>query len=864
MKIKTTILFAAFAFASTFPQSKHAYLNPKLPIQQRVDNLINSMTLKEKISQMVNDASAIKRLDVPKYDWWNECLHGVARNGLATVFPEPIGLASTWDKNLMHQVGNAISDEARAKYNFAIKNGERGKYQGLTFWAPNINIVRDPRWGRGMETYGEDPYLTGQLAVQFIKGLQGNNPKYLKIVATAKHFAVYNGPEPLRHRIDVNVSNYDLYETYLPAFKACVKDANVASIMCAYNSLRGNACCSNDPILNKILRNDWGFKGYVVSDCGAIADIYKNHKQTKDAEEASAKAVLAGTDLNCGVTLSRLGPAVKKGLISEALIDTSLKRLFTARFKLGMFDPPSMVPYSKINMSAVESPQHQELSLQSAKESIVLLRNADNILPLKKSIKSIAVIGPNANNKEVLYGNYNGFPSQTVTPLDGIKNNVRKHTKVFYALGCNIAEDVPSLKVIPSKYLFTSTSEKEHGLIGKYFNNYEFKGKPVFTRTDSAIDFDWLLGYPRKDFKINDFSVLWKGYLVPPVTGKYFFGLQAYENAKIFINDSLISKFPQKRGHSRVEKGIVLEAGKAYKIKIEYYENSHFGRMHLLWSVPDEHLEQEAINAAKRADVTVMFMGLSPRLEGEERNLHVPGFNGGDRETLNLPQSQENLIKKITALGRPVVLVLINGSALSINWENENIPGILESWYGGQAAGTAIADVLFGDYNPGGKLPVTFYKSVKQLPPFTDYDMKGRTYRYFTGPVLYPFGYGLSYTTFSFNNLKLSTDTIKEDGTCTLSVDVTNIGKVVGDEVAELYVKGRGTAENGAIKSLKGFERVHLLPGETKNVKFDISPKTLHTYINGIGYEVKKGEHTLMIGSSSKNSDLKEIKITVE
>ncbi len=864
-RLITILLFILFSII-TVAQEKPAYLNPALPVQNRVNDLLGRMTLKEKISQMKYDASAVKRLDIPKYNWWNECLHGVARNGLATVFPQAIGLATSWDRTLMHNVGDAISLEARTKYNDAIKKGQRGIYQGLTFWSPNINIFRDPRWGRGMETYGEDPYLTGQMAIQFIKGLQGNNPKYFKVISTAKHYAVHSGPEPDRHTIDINVSNYDLFETYLPAFRASVVDAGVYSVMCAYNSFRGNACCSNDPLLNKILRKEWGFKGYVVSDCWAIQDIYDTHKQAKNAAEASAKAVVAGTDLNCGVSYPHLLEAVKDGLISEAAIDTSVKRLLTARFKLGMFDPPAMVPYSKINMSVVDSKKHQALALKAAEESIVLLKNEKNILPLKKDIKRIAVIGPNADNPQTLLANYHGFTSHPVTPLQGILNRAGKDVKVYYARGCDVAENMPGMKVISADYLFTSPDKKKNGLTSAYYNNHEMIGQPVFVRVDKKIDFDWWDGKPRADFPDNDFGVKWSGYLIPPKTGEYYLGGYGFNGYKIYLNDSLFINYFARHEPSDSYKKIELTGGKAYKIKIEFSETLRFAMMHLLWSVPESNseVEEKAIDAVKKSDVAVLCIGLSPRLEGEEMNVPVKGFKGGDRMTLSLPEVQENLIKKIAALGKPVVLVLLNGSAVSINWENKNIPAIVESWYGGESAGTAIANVLFGEYNPGGKLPVTFYESVSQLPPFTDYDMKGRTYRYFSGPVIYPFGYGLSFTSFSFNNLKLDDNTIKPDGSTKLYVDVKNTGSLTGDEVVQLYVKGKGVKNNDAIKSLKGFERVTLKPGETKTVEFYINPQTLQIYKNGIGFVVDKGEHTLMVGSSSSEKDLKEIKLRVE
>ncbi len=506
------IIFCLIGFINIPAQQHYAFpfQNPNLPVEQRADDIVSRMTLEEKISQMVFNAAEIKRLGIPQYNWWSECLHGVARNGLATVFPQAIGLAATWDKNLMHKVANAISDEARAKYNDAISRGWRGIYQGLTFWSPNINIFRDPRWGRGMETYGEDPYLTGQMAVQFIKGLQGDDPKYLKAVATAKHYGVHSGPEPLRHTFNADVSDYDLRETYLPAFKMSVQQGHVASLMCAYNSFRGLACCSNNQLLDTILRDEWGFKGYVVSDCWAISDIYQFHKQVKDAAEASAVAVNAGTDLECGDSYPQLFNAVRKGLIKEEEIDTSLKRLFEARFKLGMFDPPQMVPYSKIGMDVVDSKINRELARQAARESIVLLKNEKAVLPLKKNIKSIAVIGPNADDEEVLLGNYNGTPSNLITPLQGIKNKVGAYTKIIFERGCDVAENIPSFEIIPSKFLFTGSDKKKKGLKREVFDNTNFTGTPCYESVDNQINYRWLKDTPDKIFSGNK-SIRWTG-----------------------------------------------------------------------------------------------------------------------------------------------------------------------------------------------------------------------------------------------------------------------------------------------------------------------------------------------------------------
>lgn len=882
MKIKLIFSFLMLVPLFVNAQTELKHFDTRFSIDERVNYLLSQMTLEEKISQMNYDAPAIERLGIPKYNWWNECLHGVARNGLATVFPQAIGLAAMWDKNLMYKVALAISDEARAKYHDAIKQNRRDIYQGLTFWSPNINIFRDPRWGRGMETYGEDPYLTGQMAVQFIKGLQGKDPKYLKTVATAKHFAVHSGPEPDRHSFDAQPSEYDFRETYLPAFKMSVQEGNVQSLMCAYNSIRGKACCSNDPLLNAILRDEWGFKGYVVSDCWAISDIYQFHKETPDASSASAISVKAGTDLECGSSYPALLEAVQKGLIKEEELDVSLRRLFEARFKLGMFDPPEKVSYSKIPITVLDSKKNQQLALQAARKSIVLLKNQNNFLPLKKNIKTIAVIGPNANDEEVLLGNYNGTPSNPITPLQGIKNKIGKNTKILFERGCNVAENMPYLEVIPSDFLFTSADIKVKGLKAEYFDNLEWAGKAK-EQVDKQIDFKWLKKSSGSVYDGNK-SVRWSGYIVPPKTGIYQIGGYGFNGYNIYLEDSLLIKFNANHHPNKVFKTVKLEAGKPYKIKINFFAKTRYAQMQLLWSMPDDNAEDRAIAAAKKSDVVIMFMGLSPRLEGEEMDVPVPGFAGGDRLTLDLPPTQENLIKKISAIGKPTVLVLLNGSALSINWEDKNIPAIVESWYGGQAAGNAIADVLFGDYNPAGRLPVTFYKSVDQLPDFKDYNMRsgnyskvygnnvmtvqtkslGRTYRYFEGEVLYPFGFGLSYTTFEYKNIRLNKNRTKSDESVNLFVDVKNTGKISGEEVVQLYVRGNIFESSGAIETLKGFERISLKPNQTKTVEFNIDEKTLQEYYEGKGFVVEKGEHVLMVGSSSKDPNMKEIKLVIE
>ena len=822
------------------------YQDPDLPVDQRVNDLISRMTLEEKVSQLMNDSVAIDRFGVPAYNWWNEALHGVGRNGRATVFPQAIGIAATWDTALMFRVATAISDEARSKYNALIRRGKRDIYQGLTFWTPNINLFRDPRWGRGMETYGEDPYLTGRLAVSFIKGMQGDDPKYFKTIATAKHFAVHSGPEPARHTFDAVLPDKVLFETYLPHFEAAIKEGGAFSVMCAYNSVGGLPACANPRLLQDILRKQWGFKGYVVSDCAAIQDIYLNHKKQPGQEEAVAAAIKAGTDLNCGVEYRAATAAVRKGLLAESDIDQALRRLLSARFKLGMFDPPSSVKYSRILPNVNDSLAHRALALETAQKSIVLLKNENGTLPLRKSIKTLAVIGPNADDAQVLLGNYSGIPSAPITPLEGIRRKLGSRTRVLYARGSDLAGNLPHFEVIPTTALRTSANaDASNGLNAEYYTSANFDGKqhrpaeltypssgrlvgqvpfnpmPLVTRVDPTVDFYWWDGAPGPEFRDDDFGVRWSGYLRVPESGTYQLGGIGMNAFELYLDSKQIVRSNSIHAFDYESASVTLESGRLYKLQLDYHEYANDAGIQLVWSRPGGTSDREAIDAVKQADAVVMVLGLSPRLEGEEMKVPVDGFAGGDRVTLALPQVQEDLLKKITALGKPVVLVLLNGSAVSINWAKDNVPAIVEAWYPGQEGGAAIADVLFGDYNPSGRLPVTFYKSVDELPPFTDYSMAGKTYRFFTGEPLFPFGHGLSYTTFAYTNLKVPAqanigDSIK------LLLDVENTGSMAGADVVQLYVKGR--ASGGPIRSLEGFQRVPLRPKERKTVEFTLTP----------------------------------------
>jgi beta-glucosidase len=840
------------------PNHTPLYRDSTAPIKDRVSDLVSQMTLEEKVSQMVHDAPAIERLGVPAYNWWNECLHGVGRAGIATVFPQAIGLAAAWNIGLIYRVAVATSDEARAKHHDALRKGIHKQYFGLTFWSPNINIFRDPRWGRGQETYGECPYLTARIGVAFVKGLQGDDTKYLKLVATPKHYAVHSGPEPDRHTFDAIVDEHDLRETYLPHFEACVREGGAYSIMGAYNRTNGEACCASPTLLEKILREEWGFDGYVVSDCAAIYDIFANHKIVDTPEEAAALAVRNGCELNCGEVYPALLDAVEQDLISESTIDRALERLFTARFRLGMFDPPEQVPYAQIPYEVVDSPKHREMALQAARESIVLLKNEDSLLPLQKDIGSIAVIGPNADNDEMLLGNYSGTPSQSVTLLEGIREAVSPETKVYYAQGCDLAQGLPILGVIPQDYLHPANGgAKQNGLTAAYYPNPQFRDEPALVRIDPLVDFVWKATTPVTGQIADPFSVRWTGTLVPPETGTYNLGVRGCSGYRLYLDDEPVIELETWYGPiTRVAK-LELEAGHAYEVRLEYvYHNfDHDPVVQLMWSLPSANSLTKAFEAASNADVVVLALGLSPAVEGEEMPIDAPGFRGGDRVAIGLPGPQEKLLKQIHALGKPIVLVLLNGSALAVNWAAENVPAIVEAWYPGQAGGEAIADVLFGDYNPAGRLPVTFYKSLEDLPPFEDYRIAGRTYRYFEGEPLYAFGHGLSYTTFVYSNLQLSAKTITRDKTITVSADVQNTGDRAGDEVVQLYVSNLTASVPTPIRQLAGFERIHLEPGQTKTVAFTLTPHQLSVIGDAGQRVIEPGEFQITIGGHQPITD---------
>lgn len=857
-------------------QKTPPYLDPSLPIAQRVNDLVSRMTLEEKVRQMQHTAPAIPRLGIPAYDWWNEALHGVARSGIATVFPQAIGMAATWDTRLIHAEGRVISTEARAKYNQAQREGNHSIYYGLTFWSPNINIVRDPRWGRGQETYGEDPFLTGKLAVAFVRGMQGDNPKYLEVVATPKHFDAYSGPEPLRHRFSASVSPHDLEDTYLPAFRAAITEGHADSLMCAYNAINGVPACANAYLLQKTLRDAWHFQGYVTSDCGAIGDITFGHHYTTDNEHGSAVAVRAGTDTTCGNEYVTLVQAVHDGLIKESEVDTAVKRLFTARFRLGMFEPPSMVPFNRIPMSQDDSPAHRQLALRVARESMVLLKN-DGVLPLKASVKTIAVIGPNAQSLTALEGNYNGTPSHPVLPVDGILKQFAGKARVLYAQG---SPYVPELPLAVPRTLFHPSAEAHvAGLKAEYFTDANFSGKPALTRTDSQIQFNWNAASPAPGIPMQHFAVRWTGTLTPPGPGDYTFIIrkfhcyrcEVHENVRLFLDGKLVidstQAHPSVQGQAVINRSgytrrppepsfhIHFADSQPHSFRMEYTHRSKlFGAgVSLEWQPPAHVLRKEAERVAQKADVVVAFVGLSPNLEGEEMPIHIEGFNGGDRTTISLPQVQRDLLKALYATGKPVVVVLMNGSALAVNGAEQHAAAILEAWYPGEDGGTAIAQTLAGANNPGGRLPITFYKSLSQLPPFEDYSMQNRTYRYFKGQPLYGFGYGLSYSSFSFNHLKLSSAVLRAGQPLTVTADVQNTSKIAGDEVAELYLEYSG-APGAPLRALKGFERIHLAAGASRRIAFKLNPRDLSQVTEKGDHMILPGHYTVFVGGSQPSA----------
>jgi beta-glucosidase len=843
---------AAFSFRA-FAQPAQA------PADAGIDALIAKMTLEEKAAQLQDSAPAIPRLGIPAYTYWNEALHGVARAGEATVFPQAIGMAATWDKGLLHAEGHVIGIEARAKYNQAQREGNTGRYFGLNFWSPNINIFRDPRWGRGQETLGEDPYLTGVLATQFIHGIQGDDPHYLTAAATAKHLAVHSGPEPDRHQFNVNPSKQDLAETYLPAFRRTVIDGKAEIVMCAYNAVDGKPACANPELINGTLRARWRFAGHVTSDCGAIDDIAAGHKFTKTNVEAVAAAVRAGTDINCGSKNEYLDlpKAVAAGLISEREIDTALHRVLGTRAKLGILPTSIKTPWSNVPYSANHSPEHRQLDLRAAHEAIVLLKN-DGILPLRHAPSRIAVIGPGATSLISLEGNYNGTPVGAVLPLDGLAAAFPK-SRIAYAQGTAFAEGtaVP----VPRTAL-------PGGVIATFFKGTDFSGPPLATRRYAEIDHNWNWIAPAKGVNPRNFSVRWSANFKPSAAGDYRFELQRrrcdaataeIERYAIRIEGAapLRVEAPCSARDAGDSPAVTLHVGdtRPRKLTIEYAHRSpNFApAITFAWRAPAEALRNEALDAARNSDLIIAFVGLNAWLEGEEMPVQVPGFSGGDRTDIRLPATQRALLAALETAGKPVIIVLQNGSALPLGDEGKKARAIVEAWYGGEQGGRAIADVLNGAYNPAGRLPITVYAGTEQLPAFADYSMKARTYRYFTGAPEYPFGYGLSYTKFGYSDVRLGTPQLSAGSTQSVSVRVRNQGVVAGDEVLQLYVSAPGRSDTPR-RSLKGFERIHLAAGEERTVQFQLDPRDLaFADANGV-MRIAPGEYRLWIGGGQQGT----------
>ena len=852
-------------FVETLSGQQLPYQNPNLSSEERAKDLISRLTLNEKASLMCDVSDAIPRLGIKKFNWWSEALHGLANNNNVTVFPEPIGMAASFDDAMVYKIFNAVSDETRAKYNEAIKSGlENRRFLSLSVWTPNVNIFRDPRWGRGQETYGEDPYLTSRMGISVVKGLQGPaDAKYRKLLACAKHFAVHSGPEWSRHNINLNnVDPRDLRETYLPAFKTLVQKADVREVMCAYQRLDDEPCCGNSRLLQRILREEWGFKYVVVSDCGAITDFYTSHKVSSDAVHAAVKGVLSGTDVECqwdNHEFKKLPEAVSKSLITEDDINKHLMRVLIGRFDLGEMDDDSLVPWTKIPMSVVNNEEHRKLALDMARETMTLLQNKNNILPLKKSIKKIAVIGPNADDKPMLWGNYNGTPIRTITILDGIKSKLPA-SKVFYDKGCDLVEDKVTQSYIPQ-----CSVDGQKGIKATYWNSPDWTGDVVTTQ--QIVNPIKLTAAGQHEFaqgvKLEGFSAKYETDFVPSQSEEIVFKCGATGHFELLVNGDTVIKYDNWRTlPSRIP--LKIEGGKKYKIEIHYAQLFNWeANIEFNFGKEVDVDYTELINKLKGYDLVIFVGGLSTQLEGEEMPVSFPGFRGGDRTDIELPLVQRNCLKALKQAGKNIVYVNCSGSAIAFTPETQSCDAILQAWYGGESGGQAVADILFGDYNPSGKLPITFYKSSDQLPDFQDYSMKGRTYRFMSDP-LFPFGYGLSYTTFSIGDAQLNKSTIKNDESIDLTIPVSNTGKRNGTEIVQVYVHKVNDVD-GPIKTLKGFQRVEVAAGKTLQAIISLPYNAFEFYDRtSRKINVIPGEYEVMYGNSSDAKDLKMAKITIQ
>ncbi len=860
--IRLSLSIAFFSSISVSLFAQEAYKDVHLTPSERAEDLLQRLTLQEKVDLMQNSSKPVPRLGIKAYDWWSEALHGIARAGKATVFPQAIGMAASFDDALLFNVFDAISDEARVKYRQFSCSGQHGRYQGLTVWTPNINIFRDPRWGRGQETYGEDPYLTGRMGEAVVRGLQGQAKSgYDKLHACAKHFAVHSGPEWNRHTFNVeDVSPRDLWETYLPAFKELVQKADVKEVMCAYNSFEGEPCCGSNRLLMQILRDEWNYKHLVVSDCGAINDIYmpvpKGHGSEPDEAHASSRAVASGTDVECGSVYSNLTDAVQRGLINEDKINKSVFRLLKARFELGEMDDPALVPWMQLKDDVINSPAHQQLAIKMARESMTLLQNKNKLLPLSKDLK-VVVMGPNAADSVTMWANYNGFPYHTTTILEGIQKKVGVDN-VHYLKGCDYVRTTDLSSLFDQCAL-----DGKAGFEATYWGNTDFKGNPVakdwlttplnFSATGGTV---FARGVP-----ISNFSARYHSVFTPKESGTVAFYMTLNGNYKLFI-DGLQQSTGRYLGSPTKVVTLDVEAGKSYDIRLDY--NTRYDGMLSFDFGKEKAIDLKKVAAAaKDADVVIFVGGISPRLEGEEMAVQADGFKGGDRTSIELPAVQRQLLQQLHQAGKKVIFVNCSGSAMGLLPETRSCDAILQAWYPGQAAGIAVADVLYGDYNPAGRLPVTFYKNIDQLPDFEDYSMKGRTYRYFKGQPLFPFGYGLSYTTFSYGQGRLDKPVVNAGDSITLTIPVTNAGSRDGEEVVQVYMN-RVNEKDGPIKTLRSFRRVTLKAGETREIKMLLNADALQWFdVNSNTMRCLPGEYRLLYGGSSADQDLKEVKLVM-
>ena len=859
MLLVAIILLSVKLCAQSLP-----FQNPNLSSEDRAKDLISRLTLEEKATLMCDISDAIPRLGIKKFNWWSEALHGLANNDDVTVFPQPIGMAASFDDELVFKIFNAVADEVRAKYNESQKEGkENRRFLSLSVWTPNINIFRDPRWGRGQETYGEDPYLMSRMGISVVKGLQGPlDSKYRKLLACAKHFAVHSGPEPMRHTMNLNdIDPRDLWETYLPAFKALVQEAGVREVMCAYQRLDDEPCCGNSRLLQNILRDDWGFKYMVVSDCGAISDFYNNHKVSSDATHAAAKGVLAGTDVECGFNYAfkKLPEAVEKGLITEDEINKHVMRLLVDRFDLGEMDDDSLVPWTKIPLSVVNSDEHKQLALEMARESMTLLQNKNNILPLSKSIDKIAVIGPNADDERMMWGNYNGTPPSTVTILDGIKTKLTGKD-IVYDKACDLVEDMTL-----ESYIGKCSIDGKDGIRATYWNNRDLKGEvaaveqitdPIQLTTEGQHEF-------APGVHLQNFSVKYETVYKPQESGEIVFKIEPRGRFELVVNADTLFQ-PRRFALRTISIPLKVEAGKEYKIEADFIQIGNFPAglsLDFGKEVPVEF--DDLLENLKDVDLVIFAGGISSRLEGEEMPVELPGFKGGDRTDIELPEIQRQCLEELKSAGKKIIFVNCSGSAIGLVPETESCEAILQAWYSGEVGGQAVADVIFGDYNPSGKLPVTFYKNIDQLPDFEDYSMKGRTYRYMSDP-LYPFGFGLSYTTFSIGDAQISKTKIKKDESVELTIPVSNTGKRDGTQIVQVYVH-KVNDNYGPIKTLKGFQRVNVAAGKTVLATINLPCGSFEFFDRASGkMAITEGEYKILYGNSSDDKDLKSISVTIE